>query len=194
MTLWRRILVERRAVVLPLLVVLLANVAAYVLLVLPLEHSVTSAGTESMQALGDLARAKREANDAKNARTSSVQADDELKKFYGGVLATNFPQARDVADFWLDRTARASGVTKKGSEYDYEVVKDSRLVRVKGTVSLEGSYGNIRRFLYAAETAKEFIVIEKVELSESSTNVTGGSDTLGVKLNLSTYYVTQDSK
>ena len=193
MTLWRRVLVERRAVVLPILVVLLANVAAYVLLVLPLEHSVTSAAEESVQALGDLGRARREATDAKNARTSSVQADDELQKFYGGVLATTFSQARDVADFWLDRTARESGVTKKGSEYDYDVVKDSRLVRVKGTVSLEGSYGNIRRFLYAAETAKEFIVIEKVELSESGTGAAGG-DTLGVKLNLSTYYVAAESK
>lgn len=193
MTLWRRVLVERRAVVLPLVVVLLANVAAYVLLVLPLEHSVTSAASESVQALGDLARARREATDAKNARTSSVQADDELQKFYSGVLATTFAQARDVADFWLDRTAREAGVTKKGSEYDYDTVKDSRLVRVKGTVSLEGSYGNIRRFLYAAETAKEFIVIEKVELAESGNSI-GGGDTLGLKLNLSTYYVAADSK
>lgn len=194
MTLWRRILVERRAVVFPLLVVLLANVAVYVLLVLPLEHSVTSAGEESMQAMGDLARARREGTDARNAQTSSTQADDELNKFYQGVLATTFQQARNIADFWLDRTARESGVTKRDSEYDYQLVKDSKLVRVQGTVSLEGSYGNIRRFLYAAETAKEFIVIEKVELSETGANVGGGNDSLSVKLNLSTYYVAADSK
>jgi len=190
-SLWRRILLERRAVVLPLAVVLVANLAVYVLAVLPLEHSVSSAHEESVSAMGELAAAKRDANNAKNARVSTVRADDELKRFYEGVLAPDFEHARDVADFWLDRTARQAGVTKKESQYDYELVKDSRLVRVKGKVALEGSYDNIRRFLYAAEIAHEFIVIERVELSEGGTTNPGAADTLGVTLDLSTYYVAQ---
>ena len=194
MTIWRRIFVERRAVVLPLAIVLLANVAVYILLVLPLVHSVSSARDEATRALAQLAQARREANDAKNARVSTVRADDELKKFYEGVLSTDFPHARDVADFWLDRTARDAGVKKRESQYDYELVKDSRLVRVRGKVRLEGSYANIRRFLYAAETAREFIVIEKVELSEGGTTTPGAADVLGVTLELSTYYVASDAK
>lgn len=194
MNLWRRILVERRAIVLPLAVVLVANVAVYVLAVLPLEHSVSSAHDQAIGAMARLAGAKRDATSARNARASTTRADDELKRFYEGVLATNFSQARDVADFWLDRTARQAGVTKKDSQYDYELVKDSRLVRVKGKVVLEGSYGNIRRFLYATESAHEFIVIERVELSEGGTASPGAADTLAITLDLATYYVAADGR
>jgi hypothetical protein len=189
MNLWRRILVERRAIVLPLAVVLIANVALYALAVLPLEHSVSTAHEQAIGSMALLAGAKRDATNARNARVSTAQADDELKRFYEGVLAPDFPHARDVADFWLDRTARQAGVTKKDSQYDYELVKESRLVRVKGKVVLEGSYGNIRRFLYATESAHEFIVIERVELSEGGTTTPGAADTLGVTLDLATYYV-----
>lgn len=194
MSLLRRILIERRAVVLPLAVIILANVAAYILVVLPLQHSVSSARIESVRALGELAQARRDAADARGARTSTVRADDELKRFYEGVLATSFPQARDIADFWLDRTARQAGVTKRESQYEYELVKHSHLVRVSGKVDLEGSYSDIRRFLYAAETAKEFIVIDKVELSENSSTAPGASDALALTLELSTYYVAADAK
>jgi hypothetical protein len=195
MTLWRRILSERRAVVLPLAVILVANVAVYALAVLPLEHSVSSANEASFASSADLARALRDATDAKNARVSTVRADDELKRFYEGVLATSFEKARDVADFWLDRTARQSGVTKRGSQYDYELVKNSRLVRVKGKVALDGSYNNIRRFLSATENAHEFIVVEGVELAEGNTGRSGGgADALGVTLTVSTYYVAAAAK
>jgi hypothetical protein len=190
--LWRRILIERRAVILPLAVILLGNVAVYTLVVLPLVHSVSSATDASFASTADLARARRDASDAKNARSSASRADEELTRFYQGVLATNFEQARDVADFWLDRTARQSGVIKRGSTYDFELVKNSRLVRVKGKVALEGSYKNIRRFLFATESAKEFIVIESVELAEGGAKGVGtNGDTITVTLSLSTYYVTQ---
>ena len=42
MSLWRRIYLERRAVVLPLVVLLVANVAALALAVFPLKRSVAS--------------------------------------------------------------------------------------------------------------------------------------------------------
>jgi len=194
MNLWRRILVERRAIVLPLAVVLVANVAVYALAVLPLEHGVSSAHDQAIGAMARLAGAKRDAMSARDARVSATRAEDELKRFYEGVLPTRFSQARDVADFWLDRTARQAGVTKKDSQYDFELVKDSRLVRVKGKVVLEGSYGNIRRFLYATESAHEFIVIERVELSEGGTANPGAADTLAVTLDLATYYVAADGR
>jgi len=189
MNLWRRILVERRAIVLPLLVVLVANAAVFILGVLPLRHSVTSAEEESINSRADLARAQRDVFDAKNAQTSTVRADEELKRFYEGVLATSFGQARDVADFWLDRAARHAGVIKKNSTYDYEVIKNSRLVRLRGKVVLEGDYANIKRFLYSAEVAKEFIVIEKVELSQTGVVSNNVGNALAVELELSSYYV-----
>ena len=56
MSLWRRIVVERRRVVLPLAVLIVANVAALVLLVWPLQRSVNTAESERVSALADLAR------------------------------------------------------------------------------------------------------------------------------------------
>ena len=114
MNLWRRILVERRAIVLPLAVVLVANVALYVLAVLPLEHGVSSAHDQAIGAMAQLAGAKRDATNARNARVSTTRAEDELKRFYEGVLPTRFSQARDVADFWLDRNGPSGGRDQEG--------------------------------------------------------------------------------
>jgi hypothetical protein len=56
----------------------------------------------------------------------------------------------------------------RSGHWEPEPIKDSRLIRVSGTVTLVGDYANIRRFLYEVETAQEFVVIERVALSEAN--------------------------
>jgi hypothetical protein len=83
-------------------------------------------------------------------------------------------------------------VIEKNSTTGYEPLKDSRLERFLSRVVLDGPYQNIRRFLYALEMARPFVVIEKVELSPSNdSGMTAGSqgNNIEVTLEISTYYL-----
>ena len=54
-------------------------------------------------------------------------------------------------------------------------------------VTLVGEYADIRRFLYEVETSEEFIIVEKVALSQP--NATQGGGQLEVALSVSTYFL-----
>jgi Tfp pilus assembly protein PilO len=186
--LWRRIYVERRPIALPLVVILLANLAVLALVVLPLRRSVSSYQEGAVDAKAKLADAMLEQRRSQNARASKERADQELKKFYANVLPTSYSNAISLADFWLLRIAGESGVTIKNTQHDTEDVRDSQLERVKGRVTLIGEYANIRRFLYDVETAQEFVIIQKVELAQN-TQAQGGNGSLEVTLDIATYYL-----
>jgi len=56
-------------------------------------------------------------------------------------------------------------------------------------VTLVGDYQNIRRFLYAVETAREFLVVERVALSQATDLKAGNTGALEVTLDIATYYL-----
>lgn len=188
MTFWRRIFAERRAIVLPLVVLLGANVAVFALGVVPLGRSVAGHEEAAVTAKADLAEALRADKQAKEALTSKDRAEKELAKFYADILPTSHRSGVALIDSWLHRTATESGVKYGQGQNDVEQVRDSQLVRLKTTASLEGLYPNIRRFLYAVETAEEFVIIEKVELSETGVSQ-ASSGSLVLLLDVTTYFV-----
>jgi len=51
-------------------------------------------------------------------------------------------------------------------------------------MELTGSYGNIRNFIHAVETGKEFVTIDRVALGEGFED----SQVLRLSLELSTYF------
>jgi Tfp pilus assembly protein PilO len=187
MSLWRRVYAERRTVVLPVLVFLVANVAAFALGVVPLRQNVGSSEDAAKNASMKLAAARLLDYNAKDAKAKKEQADQELKKFYEEILPKGYNAANTVANFRLQGLARQSGLQVKSLQFDPESIKDSRLGRVKGRVTLTGDYTNIRRFLYALETAQEFVIVNRVELSQVSAQ--SGSGTLEVVLDVATYYL-----
>lgn len=187
MNLLRRIYTERRSVVVPLLVVLAANVGVLALGVVPLRHSVDSDQGAAADAKTALAAAQLQNVRAKDERLSRERAQQELKKFYGEILPTSLSGAVSVTTFWLHRTAADAGVSAKNSQFEPEEVRDSQLRRVKGKVTLTGDYSSIRRFLYDVETAQEFVIIDKVEVAESGQ--LQGNSPLEVTLDISTYYL-----
>ena len=66
----------------------------------------------------------------------------------------------------------------------------SKLTKVATHWTLDGGYQNIRKFLYAIETAQEFVVVEKVELVQKQNDLASpGTNGLGVGLDISTYFV-----
>ncbi len=188
MSLTQRIFADRRRVILPLGVFLLANVVALGV-VFWLQQSLDAAEEARMQAVVDLGAARNQTKLAQEQRTGKERADVELKKFYAEILPKDFASARNVTNFWLGRIASESRLTFHQGMYDSEPIRDSRLVKLTGEVTLGGDYADIRKFLYELETAQEFVIIEKVALSQP--NATQGNAQLEVALSVATYYLAE---
>lgn len=188
MTLWRRILSERRGLVVPLLTALAVNLALLGLVVFPLQASVAGdeerAGAVKL-ALADAERSERLANET---RVSKQRADEELKKFYSEVLPSSHAGARDLLFQQIRTIGRETGLNFASSSYEPEAVEDSQLMRFRVDISLSGDYASIRKFLYDMETAQEFFIIESVKLGQSSREE-GSSNSLEVVLQVATYYM-----
>jgi hypothetical protein len=192
MTAWRRIYDERRRVILPVVLVLVINVAVLLLAVLPLSRSVVSARTDSEQAIVDLANAQRLERQAKDAAGSKARAEQELARFQTEILPRDFATARRSVSRWVQEAAREAGLDFNSARFDWDEVRDSRLSRAYSVVTLTGRYPEIRRFLYALETADEFLVLDKVGLAQTDV-ASGGGAPLVVTLNVSTYFLTPDA-
>lgn len=186
----RRIFDERKGVLLPLLVVVVANVAALVLGVFPLRTAVAAAQAEATQATLQLGEARRQQRDVEQARTSKTSADNDLRRFYTGVLPRDLPTAQKTMNLWVTEAARDAGLEFQGSQFDWGEVRDSALSRAFSRITLEGSYASIRRFLHAVETAEEFVVVESVELVQHADQGTANGP-LEVSLIVSTYFLTK---
>lgn len=183
-------------IILPLAILIIANVTVLALLVLPGERRVTSMTERVEQSRHEAALAQLTLTKVKDQKTSKALAEQQLKKFYEEILPADSRQAQNMTNFALERLARESGVIEKNGQTNYEPVKESRLEHWTSRVVLDGSYQNIRRFLYALEMAQPFVVIEKVELSPSNESgmATGTQgNTIEVTLEISTYYLVGQS-
>jgi hypothetical protein len=187
MSLARRVFDERRRVVLPLIIFLALNLIVLGAVVWPLKQSVDGAAEARTQAELALASARKAHKIAVDQRASKARADQELKKFYSEVLPKDFGTARNLTNFWLGRIAEQSKLTYRAGQYDAEEVRGSNLMRYKGDVVLVGDYADIRKFLYQVETAQEFVVIEKVALSQPGAAQAGAQ--IELSLSVATYYV-----
>lgn len=188
MSFTRRVFTERRRVILPLLILLIANIVVFAAVVLPLETNLEGADAARAKAELGLQKAKADHKLAVDQRSSKGRADLELKKFYGEVLPKDFAAARNLTIFWLGRIAEQSRLTYRAGQSESEEVRGSRLMKFKGDVTLVGDYSDIRKFLYQVETAQEFVVIERVALQQPSASQ-GGTAQLELALSVSTYYL-----
>jgi Tfp pilus assembly protein PilO len=189
MSLWSRVYQERRAVIVPLVIVLVANAAVFGLAVLPLQRSVTTAESTVIDTTLALAEARRAEKQARDAKASKERAETELRKFYADVLPRDINTARKATTAWLQQAVTDAGLTFKSNQLNFADVRDSELKRVIVKFTLQGRYPNIRKFLYAVETAEEFIVVEKVELGQSGSDAPGNAGVLEVQLTVATYFL-----
>ncbi len=186
MTLLRRIYAEKRAVLLPLGLALLANVLAYVLVVRPL--AAKSAGAADRASIAATAReaAEREEVAARALVAGKAQADEELNAFSGKVLPANLVAARRMTYASIPALAERTNVQYRRRQYDpEEVEKGDRLGRLNIRMELAGDYEDIRDFLFALESAPEFVILDEVTLTE-----TNSEDALTLLVSLSTYFRT----
>src|SRR5438132_754559 len=90
MTLLKRIVVEKRSLLVPLGVALLINVAVYALVVYPLETKAATASDRARAAAQSLRAAERELAAARALVSGKSHADQELSTFYDKVLPPDF--------------------------------------------------------------------------------------------------------
>lgn len=180
----RRIVAAHRGLVVGLGVALLANVLAYILVVRPLEAKSTGAADRAAAAANARLAAERERAQAESLVKGKATADEELAAFYQKVLPADMTAARRMTYASLPALARRSGVRYEARTTTIEDVdRDGRLERMNIKMSLQGEYENLRQFIFALESAPEFVIIDGVTLVEGQ-----GDEPLSLTLDLSTYY------
>lgn len=186
-SLGRRVFRERRAVVLPLLLLLAVNIVALLAGVLPLRRSVSTAREAAAATAREREAAVRQQQAAADLVARRDTADVELTTFYGDVLPGNLNEARRLLQVWLYRIARDRDLQFASSESEHGEMEDSQLRRVESQVRLQGRYADIRRFIHDVETGTGFVIVEDVQLAETSATADAGS--VDLLLTVATYFM-----
>jgi len=185
MTILRRIISEKRGIIVPLVLALLVNIGVYVLVVHPLAVKSETSADRAVSAAQARQAAERNFASAEALVRGKTLADQELTTFYGKVLPSNLDNARRMTYARLPALARKANMrlTQRNLATDAELERKSRFGRLRTQMTLEGGYENIRQFLFELETTPEFIIVDDVSLGQSET---GKPVTLTVAL--STYF------
>jgi hypothetical protein len=184
MTPWRRVLQERRGIILPLALLALANLAAYVVIVRPLQVRAAGVADRARTATLQRTAAERDAAAARALVAGKAAADRDLATFYGKVLPDGESAARRLTYARLPALARATNVRyeERQSSFD-DSLSDAGLGRLDTRMLLVGSYADIRRFIHDLETSPEFVIIDGVTIAEDQQG-----DAQSLTIQLSTYY------
>jgi Tfp pilus assembly protein PilO len=186
----RRIFAERRALILPLAVALVANAAIFGLVVYPSSGRVARAEENERVALQELDAAQLEFGNATRIQRDKARAEEDLGKFYTDKLPADMAGARRATYLHLAQLAKDAGLQYQRRQ---EKTREPRsgaedqqatLARFDITMVLEGDYEGVRQFLRDVEASDGFIVIDNIGLAEG----TDGNAVLVLTVELSTYY------
>jgi Tfp pilus assembly protein PilO len=180
----RRVLTEKRRIILPIVIALVINVALFAIVLYPLSKKVAGGEQQAQAATVALNAAKRDYEAARATVKGKGQADQELQKFYTDVLPPDMSAARRITFLRIEQLAQQSNLHLERETSDPKPQRDSQLVKFTFHAALSGEYRNIRRFIHQLETAPEFLVLENVGLTQSEIENRG----LNVSVDIATYY------
>lgn len=185
MTLLRRIVAEKRGLILPLAIALVINIAVYALVVYPLGVKSATAVDRAAAATDARQAAERDMASADALVSGKAKADQEIDTFYKKVLPSSLDEARRMTYLRLPTLARKANMKfdERRTEVAEQQGKNSQLGRLTMRMKLEGSYESVRQFLYELETTPEFIIVDDVTLGQAETD-----KPVSVTLEISTYY------
>ena len=180
----RRVIAEKRALIVPLAIALVANGLAYVLVVRPLGVKSAGAAERAVSAANALRAAEKDMALARALVTGKADADQELTSFYQKVLPASLTAARRMTYASLPALARKTGVHYDARTTSIEdAEQDARLGHMTIRMVLQGEYRDIRAFIYELESAADFVIVDDLTLAESSAD-----EPQTLTINLSTYY------
>lgn len=135
------------------------------------EHGQASAALEKLERLDVSARTARE----QMARLMEEKFATESGRFTSLVRE-------------IKQLAEHAGLDPKEIGYPEEAYADLGLVRRSFIFSVEGSYVNLRAFLYLLELSPSYVTVDSIEVRELT-----GARGLGVALRLSTFFAAPPS-
>jgi hypothetical protein len=181
-----RVLQEKRRLIWPIVIALIANAALYAIVLYPLSRKVAGGEQAAEASAATLGAARRDYAAARATVAGKGQADTELQKFYTDVLPPDVSGARRITFLRIEQLATQAGLRLERETSSPQLQRESSLVKFTYTAALSGEYRNIRRFIHDLETAPEFLVLENVQLSQNDTEKRG----LNVTVQIATYYRT----
>ena len=184
MTLLNRILAEKRTFVTVVGAILVVDIALYALAIYPWLTKVSQSESRTSTAESQIEQVRTAFSAATTVSDNTLLADNELERFYREILPRDLAGARLILSPFLDRLAEESDLVLERSSSVPEKESESLLARLRTTMMRAGEYEDLRRFIYAVETAPEFILIEEVILSKGDE----AEEALILTLGLSTYY------
>jgi hypothetical protein len=179
-----RVFQEKRALIWPIAIALVINLAVYGMVVYPLAQKVANGEQAAQASAAALAAARRDYAAARSTVAGKGQADIELQKFYSDVLPPDVSGARRITFRRIEQMARKAGLRLERETSSPQPQRESRLVKFTYTAVLSGDYRNIRRFIHDLETAPEFLVLENVQVSQGDLE----TRSLNVTVQIATYY------
>jgi hypothetical protein len=191
MTLLQRILVEKRPLLIPLGIAIIANLAVYALVVYPLGVKQAGAENRAYAAQASLRSADREMAAARALVSGKGRAEQELATFYSKVLPADLSAARRMTYATLPALAQETNVRLSDRHTGIDAAvradpagkKDTRFGHLQIKMLLQCDYASFRRFIYQLESAPEFVIIDDVTLAQ-----TDAEKPLTFTLELSAYY------
>jgi hypothetical protein len=182
--LWKRILVEKRALIIPLVLGVIGNAAAYGLWVYPLGVKSAGAADRAAAASRSLQVAERELAAARELVAGKSRAEQELSTFFDKVLPADLASARDLTYATLPSLAKKSSVKMIDRRFDVvKPEKNARLGLLKVHTVWQCDYESFRQFIYALESASPFVIIDDVTLAQNDP-----AKPLLLTIELSTYF------
>ena len=180
----RRVFADKRRLMIPVFAGLALNVVLFVGVVYPLRARVRSTEARAEAAAQQLQAAEREDAEARDISQGRDRTSLALSAFYKDVLPATHAEARQMTFLRLTQLAEQHNLEQSRRSTDPKQDRDSTLARLEISMTLQGNYDDIRRFIYQVESGSDFIVIDSISLRQGEE--TGAPLTLA--LNLSTYY------
>jgi Tfp pilus assembly protein PilO len=187
-----RVMTEKRALIVPLALGIIANALLYAVVVFPLGHQVASAEEQLRVQRDQLGRARQDYQLAKATVSGKQQADVALQQFYKNVLPADQNVARKLTFTRLAELARQANVKLEHGTNTVKHQKGSQLSKLTTIYTLNGDYRDVRKFIYSIETAPEFIILENIGLSAATGEQQQQARALSMNLEISTYFRSGD--
>jgi hypothetical protein len=184
MTLLQRIAAEKRALLILLALGIVANIAAYVLVVYPLALKSAGSVDRAQTAARSRQAAEQDLAAARGLVVGKSRAREELATFFDKVLPPDQPAAVRITYSPLSAIAKKANTRVLERRWEPEPpAKNSEVGRLRIHMAMQGDYPSVRRFIYEIERAPEFVIIDNVTLAQ-----TDPDRPLVLTVDLSSYY------
>lgn len=184
MTSIRRILSDYRTTAIALGLLTILTVGGYALFLYPLKARVSSTERRAIAASNALRAASQQELAVQRLVAGKQQAAADLDRFYSEILPASRTAARRITYVQMAELAEECNLDLLRRTADVFEDRDGQLARMAVTMTLQGEYADIRRFIRRVEASSSFVVLTGVELAQRDS----ADGLLEVAIQLATYY------